>query len=170
MIEVRQAKSDWDFRRLYELFVEYEADLPDELRHGVVPETDELGATYGRNNAAFLALADGDPIGCVAVRRLDRDTALLLRLFVRPASRGAGAARALSNAAIEFAKSGAYRRIVLDTNKEQLLPAYRLYRSIGFEECAPFATVAYECPTFMELRFTNDADAGRASRRSDLNR
>ena len=169
MIDVIRAKSGLDFQRLHDLFVEYEADLPENLRHGVVPEIHDLGTTHGQNNAAFLALSGGDAIGCVAVRRLDRETALLLRLFVRPASRGLGAARALSNAAIEFAESGAYRRLVLDTNKEQLLPAYRLYRSLGFEECPSFGTVAYEFPTFMELRLRNETNE-RASRRSDLNR
>jgi GNAT superfamily N-acetyltransferase len=85
------------------------------------------------------------------VRELDPDTALLLRLFVRPARRGLGAARLLTKAAITHARESAYRRIVLDTNREQLEPAYRLYESLGFVECEPFAEVSYECPTFMEL-------------------
>lgn len=150
-IEILRVRSAADFRRLHELFIEYEADLRPELRHGTVPKIPDLRAEYERENAAFLALSDGDAIGCVAVRELDPDTALLMRLFVRHRSRGLGAARGLAAAVIAFAQAGAYRRVVLDTNKEHLVAAYRLYRSLGFEECEPFATVTYECPTFMEL-------------------
>ena len=150
-VAIARVSGDADFRRLYDLFVEYEADLPPGLRHGAVPEILELRATYARQNAAFLATLEGEVVGCVAVREIDTETAVMLRLFVNPASRGHGAARLLVNATIEHARSGGYRRIVLDTNKEQLMPAYRLYRSLGFQECEPFATVTYECPTFMEL-------------------
>jgi GNAT superfamily N-acetyltransferase len=150
-IAIRRVSDESEFQRLYELFVEYEADLPLHLRHGTVPEVVELRESYAAQNAAFLATLEGDAVGCVAVRQFDAHTALLLRLFVRPSGRGLGAARSLVNATIEHARSGGYRRIVLDTNKQQLMPAYRLYRSLGFDECEPFATVTYECPTFMEL-------------------
>lgn len=150
-VSISRVAGDADFWRLYDLFVEYEADLPPELRHGAVPEIGELRAVYTRRNAAFLATLRGAAAGCVAVRELDAETAVMLRLFVKPASRGLGAARLLVNATIEHARSAEYRRMVLDTNKERLMPAYRLYRSLGFQECQPFATVTYECPTFMEL-------------------
>jgi putative acetyltransferase len=152
MIDVRHVESENDFRRLHELFVEYEADLPVDLRHGMVPDLADLRTAYGRHNAAFLALCNDMPAGCVAVIELDKNRALLLRLFVRPQHRGAGAARKLVTSAIAFAREAGYERLLLDTNKEQLMPAYALYRSLGFNECAPFVTVTYECPTFMELR------------------
>jgi GNAT superfamily N-acetyltransferase len=151
MIEIRRVSDESDFERLYDLFVEYEADLPPELRHGVVPAMPGLRATYTGKSAAFMALSEGEAMGCVAVRELGPDTALLLRLFVRPARRGLGAARLLTKAAIAHARESGCRRIVLDTNREQLEPAYRLYQSLGFVECEPFAEVAYEFPTFMEL-------------------
>ena len=144
-------KDDSDFPTLRDLFCEYEAGLPARLRHGTVPELAELTSTYSGRNRAFLALLDETAIGCVAVREFDPQTALLLRLYVAPVSRGLGAARALVEAAIGFARESRYRRIVLDTNKAALEPAYRLYCTLGFVECEPFATVTYECPTFMEL-------------------
>jgi GNAT superfamily N-acetyltransferase len=150
-IAIHRVESESDFRRLYDLFIAYEADLPPELRHGIVPETRELVQTYARQNGAFLATLEGAAVGCVAVREFDPETALMLRLFVKPASRGLGAARSLVAAAIAFARRQGHRRIVLDTNKKRLMSAYRLYRSLGFKECPPFAAVAYECPTFMEL-------------------
>ena len=54
--------------------------------------------------------------------------------------------------ALAFLEQHDYRRVVLDTEKQRLQTAYNLYRSFGFEECAPYAEVDYRCPTFMELR------------------
>jgi ribosomal protein S18 acetylase RimI-like enzyme len=141
-----------EFRRLRALFEAYEADLPPDLRHGAVPGVEKLTQVFTGRNAAFLATIADDDVGCVAVRTLDVQTAQLRHLFVAPRRRGLGAARSLTTTAIEFAREERYARIVLDTNKIQLEPAYLLYRSLGFEECAPFATVTYESPTFMALR------------------
>ena len=142
--------------------IEYEADLPPELRHGSVPSVADLQAEYAGRRAAFVAISSEDrAIGCVAVTVLDATTAVLLRLFVSPRDRGRGVARSLVEAAIAFARENGYRRIVLDTHKAQLPAAYRLYQSLGFVECGPLTAVTYECPTFMELNL---------SRRSDLNR
>ncbi|MBV8196853.1 MAG: GNAT family N-acetyltransferase, partial [Candidatus Eremiobacteraeota bacterium] len=69
----------------------------------------------------------------------------------KPESRGVGAARLLTTAAIEFARQRGRRRVVLDTHKEQLPAAYALYRSLGFADCSPYESVSYACPTFMEL-------------------
>jgi GNAT superfamily N-acetyltransferase len=160
-VAIQAVEGEADFRTLRELFVEYEADLPPHLRHGAVPELAELLDTYVKKSRAFLAFTEKSSIGCVAVREFDPSTALLLRLYVTPEHRGRGAARSLVIAAIEFAREGAYRRIVLDTNKEALEPAFRLYRTLGFIECEPFTAVTYASPTFMELKL---------SRRSDLNR
>ena len=41
-------------------------------------------------------------------------TAVMMRLFVRPANRGMGAARVLVNAAMRFARRCRYGRVVLD--------------------------------------------------------
>ena len=150
-VEVRRARYDSDFAQLYDLFVEYEADLPHNLRHGVVPDVADLKATYKQRNAAFLAACDAEPIGCVAVAEREPATATILRLFVKPRSRRLGAARGLVTAALRFVQKGRFHRVVLDTHKEELQAAYRLYRSFGFEECAPHSGVSYESPTFMEL-------------------
>ncbi|HEX3368634.1 MAG TPA: GNAT family N-acetyltransferase [Candidatus Cybelea sp.] len=155
-VEIQRAASERDFARLHDLFVAYEEDLIPELRHGDVPPVDELRRTYGGENAAFLAAGEPRAAGCVAVTRFDRRTAVIRHLFVDPHSRGAGAARRLVAAAIEFARAGGCERVVLDTAKEHLPVAYRLYLSFGFLESAPYTTVNYRCPTFMELKLPKD--------------
>ena len=148
-----QVRSDADFARLHELLVEYERYLPPALRHGPVPGQSELPATYAAPAAAFLALSDAEAIGCVAVTPLDAATAVLLRLYVRQEHRGAGAGRSLVTSALTFLRESGYERVVLETDKGQLEPAYRLYLSLGFAECTPYAAGHTDCATFMELRF-----------------
>ena len=168
-IEIHTAAGKADFLLLYQLFLAYESALPSNLRHGSVPDAEELGRRYAQGDAAFIALHEGRPIGCVAVAERNAQDALMLRLFVHPASRGMGAGRSLVHAVIRYAGERGYDRVVLDTDKKQLIAAYRLYRSLGFQECDPFAAVAYESPTFMELRLT-PLERQDLSRRSDLNR
>lgn len=149
---IRQIEDEPDFAAFHELLVEYEADLTPVLRHGSVPSVDELQRAYRGRSAAFLADREGRIVGCVAVSELDARTGVIMRLFVRPESRGAGAARALVLRALEFLETAGYGRVVLDTDKEQLPAAYRLYQSVGFTECGAYTTVSYPCPTFMERR------------------
>lgn len=148
---IERVKTFEAFRALYALLVEYERDLPPELRHGMEPNLEDVERTYTGNNAAFLARLDDGYGGCVAVTMLDAQTAILQRLYVQPSRRGAGAARALAQAAITFARERGCERIVLDTEAEQLSAAAALYRSMGFRECGPYGPVDYEHPTFMEL-------------------
>lgn len=148
---VRRAEDERDFTQLRELFLAYEGDLIPELRHGEVPGIDELSRRYGGENAAFLAVGEERAAGCIAVVRFDPQTAVIRHLFVDPRARGAGAARKLVTAAIAYAREAGCERIVLDTAKEHLAIAYRLYLSFGFRETAPYTTVRYPSPTFMEL-------------------
>jgi GNAT superfamily N-acetyltransferase len=150
-VTILEVKKLRDFQRFHDLFVEYEAYLPANLRHGQVPEAQSLARTYVEPNIAFLAIKGGDAIGCVAVRRIDATTGALHHLFVQPKHHGLGAGRSLVNAAIDFLRERGYARMVLDTNKEELPAAYNLYCSLGFTECEPFDTVIYGDPTYMDL-------------------
>ena len=135
------------------LLREYEESLPPDLR---VPdlqlELQTLPQRYpAPSSALLLACHDGEAIGCVVVKCLDRATAELKRLYVAPTARRTGAGRALVEAAVAFARERAHQRVVLDTERDRLPAAYRLYRALGFSECAPYAPAEYCGPTFMEL-------------------
>src|ERR1700737_4837180 len=140
------------FESLHELLIEYERSLPSDLRHGPEPDLQSLPQAYDGSNAAFLALIDGTAVGCIAVTGLDTSTAVMKRLYVKPAYRQFGLARALVAALIAFAREHRYVRVVLDTDRERLNAAYRLYASLGFSDCEPYADVDYANPTYMELR------------------
>jgi GNAT superfamily N-acetyltransferase len=84
---------------------------------------------------------DGEAVGIVALRPLgDEGVCELKRLYVRPAVRGRGAGRALTEQAIAEARTVGYRLMRLDTGT--FLEASRhLYASLGFVEIAPYYDV-----------------------------
>jgi putative acetyltransferase len=140
------------YSQLAGLLAEYEADLPPELRHSDSEyERTNAALVYAEPNVALVAEIDGSPCGCVALMRHDESTGIVRHLYVRPPSREHGIGRALMSALIERARERGYKHIMLDTHREQLGPAYRLYRAFGFAEREPFGNVDYRCPTFMEL-------------------
>jgi putative acetyltransferase len=150
---VHVAESAADFAALLALLTEYEESLPIELRHAEFEnDRTRLEGVYGPPNAAFLATVDGTSCGCVALIREDASTGVIKRLYVQPRFRTHGVGRALLGALLENARENGYERVVLDTHREQLAAAYRLYRAFGFVEREPFGDVDYECATFMELR------------------
>lgn len=137
--------SQEDREQLATLLAEYEESLPPDLRHDGDPVTD------GVSSVAILARTNGTANGCVFVTAFNDDAAVIQRLFVRPAARGQGLARALMQHAADHARKHGYTRLVLDTDKEQLQAAYQLYRTLGFTACDPYGAVGYANPTFMEL-------------------
>ncbi|HVQ25556.1 MAG TPA: GNAT family N-acetyltransferase [Planctomycetota bacterium] len=87
--------------------------------------------------ALFLSCEEAVAAGCVGLREIDRDTAEMKRLYVRPAWRGRGLGRALAEAAIGAARAAGYGRIVLDS-LPKMQEARALYGSLGFSEAAPY--------------------------------
>ena len=151
-VSVIEARSAREFAEFYGLLAEYEGSLPTDLRHPLPPDAQAARAAYAAPNAAFIALAGTEAAGGAGLRALDAGTAVIGRLYVRPAHRRAGAARALVAAVIAFARAHGYQRIVLDTDRAQLKAAYELYVALGFTECPAYGPVGYAAPTFMELR------------------
>jgi putative acetyltransferase len=149
---ILRAQTTAQFERLHELLLEYERSLPPDLRHGAVPDRGGLPKAYDDRNAAFVADVEDTAAGCIALTGFDASTAVMKRLYVKPAYRQFGIARALVAALIAFARDHGYRRVVLDTDRERLNAAYRLYESLGFSDCEPYAAVDYANPTYMELR------------------
>jgi GNAT superfamily N-acetyltransferase len=127
------------------LLYEYEDHLPRELRHEDLALSPDI---------AFVAINDGEPCGIVAFIASEAPAARLRHLYVRPSHRNLGVARALMAAFTDAARERGCNRIILDTDKERLAPAYALYRSLGFAECGPHGPVDYATPTFMELPLT----------------
>ena len=91
--------------------------------------------------ALLLALVDGAPAGCVAMRPLresDHTNACeMKRLFVRRAFRRFGLGRRLTQQLMDLATQAGHSCMLLDTLDEMEV-ARGLYTSLGFEEIPPY--------------------------------
>ncbi len=85
------------------------------------------------SGALFVATITGNPAGCVAFKRLDGETCEVKRMFVDPAFRKRGIARALMLKLLERAYERGYRRVRLGT-LHTMTAAQALYRDLGFVE------------------------------------
>lgn len=85
-----------------------------------------------RGGEIIVALHQGEVVGtCVAVPHGPGEFEIA-KLAVDPAVRGQGIARRLVERSLEFIRSQGVTRVALVSNS-QLLPALRLYESLGFK-------------------------------------
>jgi GNAT superfamily N-acetyltransferase len=135
MARLCEASAPADLEAVRRLFAEYARSVDEPCCFtGFDRELAELPQGY---LVLFLSHEEGVPSGCVALRELDRSTAEMKRLYVRPASRGHGIGRQLAEAAIAAARKAGYERIVLDS-LPKMREARELYRSLEFREIAPY--------------------------------
>ena len=98
-----------------------------------------------------LALVDGEPAGCAALRRFDSLRGEAKRLYVRPAFRGLGMGRELLQWVIAEARRAGYRELVGDT-MPVMVQALTLYDRMGFERTGPYAADPTPGAIFLRLR------------------
>ncbi len=94
------------------------------------------GDYFATGAGLWLADADGELAGCIALRRLSTidDAGEIKRLYVRPAARGQGVADALLLALEQYARREGYCWLYLDS-KDDLVAALRFYRRHGYVSC-----------------------------------
>ena len=109
---------------------EFEAELAD------------LGGKYAPpRNVLLLARIEGTPAGCVGLHEFGANACEMKRMFVPDGFRGLGVGRALGDAIVTAARTAGYRRMLLETSRDQF-DATRLYKKLGFVETAPY----YQAP------------------------
>lgn len=134
-LEVREATEPHVLEAARGLILEYAAclgDVPGVER--VRADAARLPGPYAPPEGVFLvATLAGNPAGCVAFQKLDDETCEVKRMFVDPAFRKRGVARALMVRLLEEASQRGYRRARLGT-LHTMTAAQALYRDLGFVE------------------------------------
>jgi GNAT superfamily N-acetyltransferase len=148
MVEIRDVRLPDDVDVVSGLWLDYLTWGNDEMesRHGFrlpVEEAVERDiATIEKftppDGRLLVAFVDGRAIGTAAMRRIDRHTAEIKRMWVDPSQRRAGIGRAMLERLLEAATTVGYSRIVLDS-PDFMAAAHRLYRSKGFTDIEPYA-------------------------------
>jgi ribosomal protein S18 acetylase RimI-like enzyme len=152
--ELIQTSSAAEIAAARALFTEYGASLGFSLCfQSFEQELASLPGKYAPPAGRLLLArsANGNFLGCVALRPLDNRTCEMKRLFTRPEARGAGVGKALVDAIIAAAREIGYARMRLDTVPSVMGSAVKMYRGLGFREIPPYTENPVAGAIFMEL-------------------
>lgn len=151
-VEIRAVGNPADLSAVRGLFEEYAAWLDVDLCfQGFAEESASLPGKYAPpDGRLYIATVDGQPAGCVALRRLDATTGEVKRLYVRPGCRGCGLGLALARRVVEDARSIGYGRLVLDT-LDRMTSARKIYEALGFRRTVPYCVNPLEGVVYMVL-------------------
>jgi putative acetyltransferase len=97
----------------------------------------------------FMAIADGAPVGCVAMIPMADGGFEVAKMTVAEQSRGSGLGRRLMQRCIEAGEQMGAPRLYLETNSS-LAPARALYLAMGFRDLPPQETPYARCDVWME--------------------
>ncbi|MDX1512816.1 MAG: GNAT family N-acetyltransferase [Gammaproteobacteria bacterium] len=133
------------------LFREYAAKLGVDLSfQDFAAELETFPSGYvAPDGALLLAMRGPDAVGCIGVRRFDGAICEMKRLYVRESERRGGLGRRLCEAAFASARELGYERMRLDTLPD-MAAARKLYRSLGFQEIAPYYDNPIAGTSYME--------------------
>lgn len=143
LIQLLPPSQSADWVDLRALFTEYASSLHVDLSfQDFEDELNNLPGEYAPPRGALvLAWVDGSLAGCCALRGLDSsdyaNAAEMKRLYVRPAYRGMGLGRQLTEAILDAARAAAYSCVLLDT-LDDMEAARALYEDLGFVEIPPY--------------------------------
>jgi len=136
------------------LFLEYAQSLGFSLCfQGFDEELRTLPAMYAPPRGRLLLATESEgPAGCVGLHEWEAGVAEMKRLYIRPAFRGRGLGRLLTDAALAEARSLGYRSVRLDTIPSVMAPAIALYRELGFREIPPYRENPIPGALYLELQ------------------
>jgi GNAT superfamily N-acetyltransferase len=101
----------------------------------------------------LVARGTAELLGLVAWRTVPASVAPdaweLKRLWVRPAGRGRGLGRALTQAVLDRAIAAGRKAVYLDTVPTAMASAHRLYLDLGFLPCPPYNDNPVEGLTYL---------------------
>ena len=152
MTEIRLATSVKQIEEARTLFREYEAWLGMSLCFQSFEE--EVAGLPGKYappiGRLYLAYVDGEPAGCIALRKLEPGVCEMKRLFLRDSARGRGIGVRLIEQVIADAQEIGYAKMRLDTYPPKMGKAVSLYEAHGFYEIPPYYDNPHAGVLYME--------------------
>ena len=157
MLDIKTAHTETSLRIVSELFREYAESLSFDLDfQDFKEELAHIDVHYAPpRGRLFIALLDGKPAGCVALRYFEEGVCEMKRLYVRPACRGRAIGRQLAETIIEAAREIGYDYMRLDT-VPAMQAANRLYAELGFKPIEAYRYNPVEGAIYLELRLNED--------------
>ncbi|HEY0428795.1 MAG TPA: GNAT family N-acetyltransferase [Pyrinomonadaceae bacterium] len=154
MIEIIHAETRAEVDEARKLFREYEAWLGLDLCfQGFEEELANLPGKYAKpDGRLFLAFVNKKAAGCIAFRRLEKDTCEMKRLYIRDEFRGRGLGKLLIEKLIAEAGLAGYKKMRLDTLPGKMAKAVKIYQSHGFREIPAYYQNPYGETLFMERK------------------
>lgn len=107
----------------------------------------KYGAPDGR---LYIVFCDGQPAGCIGLRKIDAERCEMKRLYVKPEYRRNGIAKRLAELIISDAKGAGYKQMLLDT-LPCLKTAIKMYRGFGFYEIERYNDSPLDTTVYMRL-------------------
>jgi ribosomal protein S18 acetylase RimI-like enzyme len=130
-VNVRPA-TEADLPVLRALYAEFFAEHPPPPYRSIALEQElaEVEGAVARSEVALLAEEDGEPVG-FTLARPHHGTGYVSDIFVRPAARRRGAAKALLAAAVEALRAQGLTHVTLNVDEDNG-PARTVYDRLGF--------------------------------------
>ena len=110
---------------------------------------DPQGKILAKGGRIFMALKDGEAVGCAALLKMPDGGYEVAKMTVSETLRGSGLGRLLMQRCIDAGAELGATRLYLETNSS-LGPAIGLYRAMGFRDLAPTDTPYVRADVFME--------------------
>ncbi|MDR6197638.1 bifunctional helix-turn-helix transcriptional regulator/GNAT family N-acetyltransferase [Siphonobacter sp. SORGH_AS_0500] len=104
-----------------------------------------------RGGFIYIALYEGEPLGCCALIKMDDYTYELAKMAVSPKAQGKHMGYLLGKSILQKAKELGAEKVYLESNT-LLKPAIRLYHKLGFQQVQGYQSPYERCNIQMEVK------------------
>jgi len=147
MLKVFQAETDehkdhvralfWEYLQWANSMVNREFGVNFNIQTMIEEDMQTLGKFLPPHGRLLLAEYDDQIAGIACLKMIGVNGSEIKRMYVRPASRGKGIGHALVEGLLAEARKLGCLRVRLDSARF-MHAAHKLYRSVGFQEIAPY--------------------------------
>lgn len=153
MKEIVPVTTNEEVETTRQLFREYETWLDMDLCfQSFEEEIQSLPGKYSPpDGRIYIANIGGEPVGCIALRKIGDGICEMKRLYLKDVARGHGLGKELIEKVIADAREIGYAKMRLDTYPPKMGKAVSLYESHGFGKIEPYYDNPHTGVLYMEL-------------------